>query len=227
VNPVGKIYPADVRRRILCFSLAAVALQFIAVGEAAAGLPDKGQLATGEHEVTLSGVRVGIRPVGTELPEGTPISEIVKLYGPPASKEDAVVPDGAGGTRFYRWEWPGLKMSVATYFFYCPNGDTPNGCSPNANRPEAQRTMVESAPEYIDVWGDGPKGNLGITGRGLALGSTLEQQKALYGNRYETLYTEKDGTTHIQMEWSSGAYLMIDYGPSGHSNHMRLTCRER
>ena len=227
MNPMRKQDSADARRKILCFSLAAAALQFIAMGVAAAGLPDKDQLVIGEPEVTLSGIRVGIRPVGTELPEGTPISEIIKLYGPPASREDAVVPDGAGGTRFYKWEWPGLKMSVATYLFYCPSGDTPNACSPDANLPEAQRTTVESAPAYIDVWGDGPKGNLGITGRGLALGSTPEQQKALYGDRYETLYIEKSGTTHIQMEWSSGAYLMIDYGPNGHSNHMRLTARER
>jgi hypothetical protein len=192
-------------------AVAVLAFLFIAACPAAAGYPDKDQLATGTPETKLSGITVGIRPVGTELPEGTPIPEIIKLYGPPTSKEDAVVPDGVGGTRFYKWEWPGLRMSVATYFYY-------GG---------AQQAMVESHPAYIDVWGDAPRGLLGVTGRRLQLGATLERQKILYGDRYTIPYTEKNGAKHVQMEWVDGAELMIDYGPNGHSNHIRLTCREK
>lgn len=200
-------------RSALAFFLASAACAALTTtGVLAAGFPDNGQLAECRPERTLSGIRVGIRPLGTRLPQGTPISEIVKLYGPPASKEDAVVPDGAGGTRFYRWEWPGLKMSVATYFYYL--GDH-------------QQNFVESGPAYIDVWGDGPKGRIGSTGRGLALGSTLREQIAVYGNRYSIPHTEKDGSTHVETHWSNGAFLMIDYGPNGRSNHIRLTCREK
>jgi hypothetical protein len=192
-------------------AVAVLAFLFIAASQAAAGYPDKDKLATGTPETKLSGITVGIQPLGTQLPNGTPISEIIKLYGPTTSQEDAVVPDGAGGTRFYKWEWPGLRMSVATYFYYV-GGE--------------QRTMVESHPAYIDVWGDAPKGELGVTGRGLQLGATLEQQKALYGDRYTLLYAEK-GTTSVQLDWEDGTELMIDYGSTGHSNHIRLTCREK
>ncbi len=212
MNPSCKKKPAVLRAWSLFAVLAVLALQCIVAGPVAAGFPDKDQLATGKPERKLSGILVGIRPLGTRFPNGTSISKIIKLYGPPTSREDAVVPDGAGGTRFYKWEWPGLRMSVATYFYYV--GD-------------AQRTMVESHPAYIDVWGDAPRGALGVTGRGLQLGATLEQQKAIYGDRYSIPFTEKDGTTHVSVNWEDGAELTIDYGPDGHSNHIRLTCRER
>jgi hypothetical protein len=104
-------------------------------------------------------------------------------------------------------------MNVATYFFY--RGGT------------GPVNMVESRVAYIDVWGDAPKGALGKTGRGLALGSTLAQQKAVYGDRYSVMYPAKGESSSVQIEWADGAFLMIDYGPSGHSDHMRLTSRER
>ncbi len=134
------------------------------------------------------------------------IDEVIKLYGPPTSREDAVVPDGAGGTRFYKWEWPGLRMSVATFFYYL----------------DAQHTISESKVDYVDVWGDASSGAIGTTGRGLQLGSTLEQQKALYGDHYSTPYTAKDGTKYVLVEWEDGTELTIDYGPIGHCNHIRL-----
>ena len=211
MNPSCRKKPAVIRAWGFIPAVAVLAFLFIAAVPAAAGYPDKEKLATGTLETKLSGITVGIRPEGTQLPNGTPISEIIQLYGPPTSKEDAVVPDGAGGTRFYKWEWPGLRMSVATYFYYI-GGE--------------QRTMVESHPAYIDVWGDAPRGVLGVTGRGLQLGATLEQQKALYGGRYTLLYAEK-GTTSVQMDWEDGTELTIDYGSNGHSNHIRLSCREK
>ena len=212
MNPSCRKKPAVARAWDFIQVVAVLAFLFIAAGPARAGYPDKDQLATGKPETKLSGITVGIQPVGTELPNGTPISEIIKLYGPPTSQEDAVVPDGAGGTRFYKWAWPGLRMSVATYFYYVG---------------AAQKTMVESHPAYIDVWGNAPRGALGVTGRGLQLGATMEQQKTIYGDRYSIPYTEKDGTKYVQMEWEDGTELMIDYGPNGHSNHIRLSCREK
>lgn len=203
--------PAGIKACGFIPAFAVLAFLFIAPVPSAAAYPDKDKLATGTPETILSGIIVGIQPVGTELPNGTPISEIIKQYGPPTSQEDAVVPDGAGGTRFYKWEWPGLRMSVATYFYYVG---------------AEQKTMVESHPAYIDVWGDTPRGKLGVTGRGLHLGATLEQQKALYGDRYTLLYAEK-GTTSVQMDWEDGTELTIDYGSNGHSNHIRLSCREK
>ncbi len=174
MNPSCKKGPATASTWSFTSTVAVLAFLFIAAGPAAAGYPGQ-VMATGTPENKLSGITVGIQPQGTQLPNGTPISEIIRLYGPPTSREDSVVPDGAGGTRFYKWEWPGLRMSVATYFYYI-GGE--------------QQTMVESHPAYIDVWGDAPRGVLGVTGRGLRLGATLERQKALYGDHYSLPYAE-------------------------------------
>ncbi|MGA3264065.1 MAG: hypothetical protein ABSC47_08480 [Terracidiphilus sp.] len=228
MNPSCKKKTAVLRAARLFAVVAVLALQFIAAGTVAAGLPDKDQLATGKPERKLSGILVGIRPLGTRFPNGTPISKIIRLYGPPTSKEDAVVPDGAGGTRFYKWEWPGLRMSVATFFYYCRFAinrnmgvDDRSACGQHPHQ-----MLVESHPAYIDVWGDAPRGALGVTGRGLQLGDTLERQKAIYGDRYSLPYAEK-GTTSVLMDWEDGTELTVDYGPGGRSNHIRLTCRER
>jgi hypothetical protein len=197
--------PSGAGLRRISLVAAMVALQFILAGPAAAGYPDKDQLATGKPERTLSGIEVGV-----DL--GMSIAEVIQLYGPPASKEDAVVPDGIGGTRFYKWEWPGLRMSVATMFFY--KHDEKNW--------EAKPVFVESRADYIDVWGKAPKGVLGITGRGLALGSTLSDLKALYGEHYSIPYTEKDGSSHALVQWADGTELTVDYGPDGRCNHIRV-----
>jgi len=190
-----------------------VATVLMLAGSSAAVLDDKNQIATSKPERSLSGIEVGIRPKGTHLPNGTSISKIMRMYGPAASREDAVVPDGAGGTRFYKWEWPGLRMSVATYFFY-------------RGTPE-KKTMKESHPAYVDMWGDAPRGAIGTTGRGFALGCTLEQQKAIYGDHYSAQYPEQDGSTPILMEWEDGTTMTVYYGKNGRSNHIRLTSRER
>lgn len=205
---------------LTCWLCVLLAVSIFAPGVAEAhtgGLPEKDKHAAGKPETLLSGIETGIRRVGTRLPLGTKLSKIIELYGAPTSKEDAVVPDGAGGTRFYIWQWPGLKMSVATYFTYR-----------KSIHPRSWRGgMIESRVAYIDVWGDAPKGLWGTTGRGLALGCTLEQQKAIYGDTYSIPYAEKEGITYVEIRWEDGTFLMIDYGPNGRSNHIRLSARER
>jgi hypothetical protein len=227
VGPSCKEKPCGSGLKRIALAAAVVALQFILTGPAMAGFPDKDQLATGKPENKLSGIKVGIRPPSTRFPNGTAISKIIQTYGPPTSKEDAVVPDGAGGTRFYVWQWPGLRMSIATYFYYCPQVDNLGADSLNACSKSAGQTMVESRPAYIDVWGDAPRGVLGRTGRGLQLGSTLKQQKAIYGDRYTVQYAEKGTTASLLAQWPDGTELTLDYGPSERINHIRLSCRER
>lgn len=173
--------------------------------------PDETNLGSGSPEQTLSGIRVGIASPGET------IAQAIERYGQPASKEDAVVPDGAGGTRFYTWQFPGLKMSVATYFGY--KTQRIHG----RDRP----VMTESRVAYVDVWGSAPRESLGTTGRGLALGETLARQKALYGNRYKTAYAPGDGSQSVEVWWQDGTCLMIDYGPDGRSNHIRLASADR
>ncbi len=159
----------------------------------------------------LSGIRVGI------FSPGETIAAVIAQYGQPTSKEDAVVPDGAGGTRFYTWLFPGLKMSVATYFGY----------KTEQIQGRDQLVMTESSVAYVDVWGSAPRDRLGVTGRGLALGETLARQETLYGDRYKTAYAPPDGSQSIEIWWQDGTCLTIDYGPDGRSNHIRLASADR
>jgi hypothetical protein len=200
-----------IRRQCQRILLVAAFILSSVLAPAAAAQPDPGNLGSGSPELFLSGIQVGVSAPGAR------ISSVIRRYGQPASKEDAVVPDGAGGTRFYTWQFPGLKMSVATYFAY------------KSKRILwwRRRVTAESRVAYIDVWGDAPRGVLGTTGRGLALGTTLEQQKAVYGPHYAVPYVDKSaGITHVEVWWKDETCLMIDYGANGHSNHIRLTSKE-
>lgn len=201
MRPSHTQMPAGSGLKRILLTVAAVALLFIASGPVLAGLQGIDLPATGKPEQTLSGIAVGIHAAGMSL------DQFIDLFGPPTSKEDSVVPDGAGGTRFYKWDWPGMRMSVATQFFY---------------RDDTHKSISQSGVDYVDVWSDSPRGELGTTGRGFEIGSTLERQEALYGDHYSIPYTEKDGTQHVSVKWEDGTELTIDYGPSGHSNHIRL-----
>lgn len=215
--------PAGKRSQSISFGvgtglvLATLVLLPMAPAAPAATWPDKDKLATGKPETLLSGIRAGVRAVGTHLPKGTSLARIRRMYGPETSKEDAVVPDGAGGTRFYTWQWPGLKLRVATYFTY----------RKLAHPHSLLGGMMESRVAYIDVWGDAPRGLLGTTGQGLALGGTLEQQRVIYGDHFWVSSTGSDGTQYVEMAWEDGTFLTIDYAPNGRINHIRLTARER
>jgi len=170
----------------------------------------KNSVAAGPAERIMSAIHVDMR-------NGDRIRQVIRRLGEPASTEDAVVPDGAGGTRFYTWQFSGLKMSAATFFYY------------------RQRRLLwlhwrsirESRVAYADVWGDAPQGTLGMTGRGLALGSTLEQQKSIYGERYTVRFSDpKTGIVYVEIWWDDNTCLMVDYGPDGRSHHLRLTSKD-
>ncbi|MGB8259212.1 MAG: hypothetical protein WCE75_02625 [Terracidiphilus sp.] len=160
-------------------------------------------LAAGSPERRLSGIRTGV------FFPGERVGSVLRRLGKPTEQEDAVVPDGAGGTRFYRWQWPGLRLSVATYFYF------------------GRRGRVESRVAWVDVWGEAPRGAIGVTGRGLALGDTLDRQLFLYGAAYATPLPNEDAARTAEYRWRDGSFLTLDYGPDGRIRHIRLAGRER
>lgn len=75
----------------------------------------------------------------------------------------------------------------------------------------------------VDVWGSAPNDGLGKSGRGLTLGSTLQQQKALYGDRFFVSSTDKGKVKSVLLEWHDGTQLVIDYNSNGRISHMQLS----
>lgn len=162
------------------------------------------QQALGEPEHLLSGIDV----------RNSTIAEIIKIYGEPTSKRDIPaegVRDGVGGERNYIWESNGLKFGVWTGY----------------------HNEKESGINSVDVWGNAAKGVLGMTGRGLSLGSTIQQQKTIYGDRFFVSSTfgkmlpsgpDPRGTVKsVLLEWRDGTQMVIDYDSNGHISHMQLS----
>ena len=160
------------------------------------------QLATGVAEHRLSGVDV----------YRTTIAEVIKMYGEPTSKRDLSeeVGHGTGKWYSYAWEKEGIKLVAWAH------DETEHG------------TVVYG----VDMWGSAPNERLGKTGRGLTLGSTLQQQKALYGDRFFVSSTygkmlpsgpdPKSKIKSVLLEWHDGTQMVVDYDLNGHISHMQL-----
>ena len=161
------------------------------------------QLAAGVAEYRLSGIDV----------YKTTIAEVIKMYGEPTSKRDIPAEgakNGVDGYRDYLWEAKGLRLLAGTRY----------------------HNEHESEVYSVDVWGAAPHEGLGKTGRGLALGSTLQQQKALYGDHFFVSSTygkilssgpdTKGKIKSVLLEWHDGTQMVIDYDSNGHISHMQL-----
>ena len=165
------------------------------------------QQATGAPEHRLSGIDVS----------KTSIAEVIKIYGEPTTRRDVLaqsVKDGVGGERNYIWEKAGMRLEVWTGY----NNDH------------------ESEVYSVDVWGTEPRAEFGRSGRGLTLGSTLEEQRAIYGNRFFVSSTygktppsrpdPKARMKSILLEWQDGKQMVIDYDLNGRVSHMQLSAPE-
>lgn len=130
------------------------------------------------------------------------LSQAVALFGQPASVKEMPA-DGDEPARAYAsWERDGVRLGVWTF---------------------ARRS--EKAINTVDVWGSAASGLLGVTGRGLRLGGTFDQQKVIYGPRFYTNATygaDPDKVETVELEWHDGTQLIIDYDAGGRISHMQL-----
>lgn len=150
--------------------------------------------ALGKPEHMLSGIDV----------YKTTIAEVIKIYGEPTGKRDVPaegVKDGVGGERNYTWEKKGLRLAVWTGY----------------------HNDRESGVYSVDAWGATSNDGLGKSARGLTLGSTLQQQKALYGDRFFVSSKDKDKVKSVLLEWRDGTQLAVDYDSNGRISHMQLS----
>ena len=77
---------------------------------------------------------------------------------------------------------------------------------------------------YVEVWGTKPDGKLGRTGKGLALGDTIDRLREVYGTRY--IEKLANGVHTVSIEWRDTTGLQVEFDKNGRVNHMRLLAPE-
>jgi hypothetical protein len=87
---------------------------------------------------------------------------------------------------------------------------------------------VSSPPEYylefIETCGTRAVGQYGRTGRGLALGDTLERLVAIYGSHY--VATKNNGGSDVRLEWSDTTVLHVEFDRAGGVSCIELLAPE-
>ncbi len=125
------------------------------------------------------------------------LEDLTKLLGEPtAVREDARV-----------WKTQNVKVEVGIDRVLNPDN-----------------TLGQYYVSYVEVWGRKPDGKFGRTGRGLALGDTIERLRALYGNRY--VEKGSKGVQTVSIEWRDTTWLDVEFDGTGHVNHIKLLSPE-
>src|SRR5580698_6962733 len=91
------------------------------------------------------------------------IKELIAKLGQPTRVMDVRDRDLVAGGRDYEWEKEGLKLVCGTW----------------------NDKGEDSVAYSVEVWGTGSGNKIGITGRGLKLGATLEDIHRIYGRQMQ------------------------------------------
>jgi hypothetical protein len=130
---------------------------------------------------------------------GTTIARVEKRLGSPALTETVPETGIVAGGRNYEWRRPGVRLIVGTW-----------------------NDKGESSIAYsVEVWGRKPDGVIGVTGRGLTLGSTLRAIRQIYGSRFRQIKRD-DGTQQITIQWQDETTLELYLDRQDQVNHMHL-----
>jgi hypothetical protein len=126
------------------------------------------------------------------------MQQVIRKLGQPTSSR--TIPDAkdiAGGKQ-YEWKTKEVRLVAVTW--------------------DEEKNSV---PYSVEVWGAKPTGKLGITGRGLNLGATLNDVRRVYGIRFNTSRHD-DGTIQLIVQWQDETTLYLYFDETGHVNHMHL-----
>ncbi len=148
-----------------------------------------GSLHATSAEEMLSGVKV----------YGTPIQSVISALGRPAYV--CKIPEDdlpSAGVNVYRWLIGTVQMEVSTHYR------------------TADGRIVESDVYAVDVWGPEPKGEIGTTGAGVAVGGTLANLKRAYGASF------KYDPSQTTIKWEDGTQLLVEFDSKGRIFHMQL-----
>ncbi len=158
-------------------------------------LPEE-QVAKSPTEYALCGINI----------QKTLFTAAVQRLGPPTGFRVVEILKGArpAGAVAYVWQKNGVRIQ-ATAYYYEENGK-----------------RIEDVLYSVKVWGARPtQDGVGRTGVGLALGDTLRDVKKYYGDRFFQSKTTK-GLTHVQLEWTDGTELHLQFDAQGRISYMQL-----
>ncbi|MGA3371727.1 MAG: hypothetical protein ABSC48_08205 [Terracidiphilus sp.] len=183
------------------------AFSMIWTGSVSADHLEGDQLATGKPEHFLSGIEVYVKDQTKDgLVLTTPVADVIKKFGTPTTKSfepGCIYTDKEGETRSYEWVRKGLRMGVLTDYY----------------------KGRESGVYSVGVAGNAPRGGIGVTGQGLKLGSTFQEQKAIYGSHFFISSRNKGKVKVVLLEWADGTQMSITYGPNERITNIGLNAK--
>lgn len=127
----------------------------------------------------------------------TTVSQIFSRFGRPTRTIDVLEDKNDG--RDYEWDRGEVKLFLGTW------NDKGNN----------------SVPYSVEVWGKRSVGVMGVTGRGLKLGNTLEDVRQIYGDKFSK-YEQGDGTLRVTIQWQNETTLYLYFDPSGKIDQIHL-----
>jgi hypothetical protein len=108
------------------------------------------EIANGKAEHLLAGI---------SIKDGTVASAVKQIGSPDKFKESTS--EDLSGERSYEWDRKGVRVQMGTEFY----------------TDKLSKTLVESPPLFVDVWGSRDDSEAGATGSGLGIGDDLAKVK--------------------------------------------------
>ena len=112
----------------------------------------------------------------------TPMWKVFRMLGNPARTERIT------NQPVFVWERGEVKLKVSEYTFL--------------------RGLV---PNFVEVSGKAPVGDIGKTGRGLALGATLNDIRRVYGRRFPVDVDESHRVSWVSVLWKGQGTAGLDF----------------
>lgn len=136
---------------------------------------------------------------GIDVYHSTVAQAISKLGKPQRATKLPNTPPGWGGG-VYEWEKNGVRVRITAW-----------------------RHAMSSTVYSVEAWGTRPAGILGRTGRGLALGGSLQEVVSIFGGRFwvNSRY-EGGGPRSLLIQWQDGTTITVSFDRSGKIDYLYL-----
>jgi hypothetical protein len=136
---------------------------------------------------------------GIDVYHCTVSQAISKLGEPHTAIKLPNTPPGLGGGQ-YEWEKNGVRVRITAWR-------------------HAMNSMVYS----VEAWGTRSKGNLGRTGRGLALGESLQEVRSIFGGHFWVNSRYSGGEPRsLLIQWQDGTTITVSFDRLGKIDYIYL-----
>lgn len=168
-----------------------------------AGHLSDNKITKGEAEHVLCGINV----------YKTKIEKVIAAFGKPTTIETFMSKKGdsnyepGSGINIYTWNRSGSKMRLRSWF----------------TTDEKTGKIVKGDVFEIDVWGGKAKKEIGVTGKGIALGDSLLKVLKTYEKPTSQEKNPSNKISNYFIRWEDGAHLDVDFDQNGRINHIQLS----